>query len=260
MPEMKSFRALALILALTLLPTLAAAQQIGIVLMHGKWGTPQGPTQPLEAALRGAGYHVISRDMAWSNTRAYDQTLDEAMVEIDRQVAELRAGGARRIVVGGQSMGASMALAYGARHPEIDAIMALAPGHNPEQFQRNPEMAQSLEKARAMVTAGRGQQTANFDDLNQGRSRQVSAKASVYVSFFDPQGDAVMPRNAARLSPHTALLVVVGTHDPNYASGPGGLFNHAPQNPHSAYHNVEADHFGTPAASRQIVLDWLKTL
>lgn len=253
---MKTCRVLALFLALALLPTVGAAQQIGIVLMHGKWGTPKGPTQSLETALRGAGYRVIAREMAWSDTRAYDQTLDEAMGEIDRQVAELKAGGAQRIVVGGHSMGGSMALAYGARHPEVDGIIALAPAHTPEQFLRNPKMAQSLERARAMVAAGKGQQMANFDDINVGRMRQVSARASVYVSFFDSLGDASMPRNAARLSPHIALLVI----DPTSASGPAGLFDQAPKNPHSAYRTVEADHFGTPAASPQIVLDWLKAL
>ena len=33
-----------------------ATRGVGVVLMHGKWGTPHGPTQPLELALRAAGF------------------------------------------------------------------------------------------------------------------------------------------------------------------------------------------------------------
>ena len=112
MPHLRSL----LLVALLLLAGRVEAQT-GVVLMHGKWGTPLGPTQPLEMAMRAAGFMVIAREMAWSHDRAYDQTLDQVMVEIDREVAELRSDGARTIVVAGQSFGANMALAYAARHP-----------------------------------------------------------------------------------------------------------------------------------------------
>src|SRR5262249_52970854 len=114
--------------------TPAAAQSVGIVLMHGKWGTPDGPTRPVEMVLRGAGYHVIAREMAWSHDRAYDETFIEIMVEIGKQVVELKAGGAQRVVVAGQSLGANMALAFGARHPQVDGVMVLAPGHMVERY------------------------------------------------------------------------------------------------------------------------------
>lgn len=189
------------LLALFLLPVSAGGQSIGVVLMHGKWGSPQGPLQPVESALRGAGYKVIAREMAWSERRAYDQSLDETMADIDRQIAELKAAGAARIVVGGQSFGANMALAYGARHPDVVGVMALAPGHLPERFVRNPKVGESLLKARTLIAEGKAQQFANFEDINQGRTRQVSAKPAVYLSYFDPDGEAVMPRNAPSLGP-----------------------------------------------------------
>ena len=153
------------------------------------------------------------------------------MAELEAEVARLRAAGAAKIVVGGQSFGANMALVYGARHPEVDGIVALAPGHFPERFVHNPEIVQSVDKARSLIAAGKGQQTANFDDVNQGRSRQVSAKPAVYLSFFDPQGGAIMSRNAARLAPHTAFLCIVGAHDQGNATSEGAIFHQAPKNP-----------------------------
>ena len=62
------------------------------------------------------------------------------------------------------------------------------------------------------------------------------------------------------ISPNTALLVVVGTKDPIYSAGTSYIFDRAPKNPYSAFRNVEADHFGTPAAARRIVVDWVKGL
>jgi len=239
---------------------IAAGSDIGVVLMHGKWGTPDRGIAPVELELRGAGLPVISKEMPWSDRRAYDATWDEAMAEIDREVAELRAAGARRIVVGGQSMGANAALGYGVRHPDIAGVMMLAPGHTPERAARQRDIAASLDKARRLMGGSSADQYANFSDLNQGRTKEVSAKPAVYLSYFDPQGPAVMPVNAAALSPRVALLWVVGTKDPLYGEGRSYAFDRAPANPKSRFATVEADHFGTPLAAHKIVIEWLNGL
>lgn len=238
----------------------AAGEDVGVVLMHGKWGTPDRFISTVELELKGAGVRVISKEMPWSERRAYDATWDDAMAQIDSEVASLKASGARRIVVGGHSMGANAALGYGARHPEVAGVIVLAAGHTPERAARRPEIAASLEKARGALGTGRADQYANFSDVNQGRTREVSAKPAVYLSYFDPQGPAVMPRNAAMLSPDTALLWVVGTKDPLFREGAGYAFDRAPHNPRSRFVTVEADHTGTPAAARRIVVDWVRSL
>ena len=74
--------------------------------------------------------------------------------------------------------------------------MVLGPGHTPERFARNPSIGESLAKARSLLAAGKGGTFANFNDINQGRTRQVSAKPAVYLSYFDPEGPAGMSRNA----------------------------------------------------------------
>jgi len=81
----------ALFVALALLPAAAGAQPsaTGIVLMHGKWGTPDKGIQPVELELRGAGFLVVSQEMPWSDRRAYDAGFDEAMAQIDSEVAKL---------------------------------------------------------------------------------------------------------------------------------------------------------------------------
>src|SRR4029077_21065050 len=105
---MKIWRAL--LVALFLVPVAAWAQPsaTGIVLMHGKWGTPDKGIVPVELDLKGAGFLVAAPEMAWSERRAYDMSFDESMAQIDAEVAKLRARGARKIVVAGQSFGANM--------------------------------------------------------------------------------------------------------------------------------------------------------
>ena len=85
----KTWRSLLVVLAL--LPAAAWAQPsaTGVVLMHGKWGTPDKGIQPVELELRGAGFLVVSQEVPWSDRRAYDAGFDEAMAQIDSEVAKL---------------------------------------------------------------------------------------------------------------------------------------------------------------------------
>src|SRR5438445_378652 len=84
--------------------------------------------------------NLVALEMPWSDRRAHDAGFDDVMSQLEGEVAKLRGAGARKIVIGGQSFGANVALAYAARHPDINGVMALAPGHSPERFANNPRM------------------------------------------------------------------------------------------------------------------------
>ena len=58
----------------------------------------------------------------------------------------------------------------------------------------------------------------------------------------------------------TPLLWVAGTSDPSQKDGPDFAFAKAPPNDFNRYVKVAADHLGTPDASREPVLAWLKDL
>jgi pimeloyl-ACP methyl ester carboxylesterase len=104
--------------------------RIGMVLMHGKGGTPKYVSS-LGSALRGAGVLVETPSMPWSRHRIYDKGYEESMDEIDTYVAQLKAAGARRIFVAGHSLGANAALGFGARREGLSGIILLAYGHVP---------------------------------------------------------------------------------------------------------------------------------
>jgi dienelactone hydrolase len=227
-------------------PDVAAAKDLtgwGVVVMHGKGGKP-GSMMAVSSALSAAGATVVTPSMSWSSGyRTYSQTLDEVAAHIN----SLRAKGATRIALVGQSLGANVALGYGAQRGGVQAIAALAPGHRPEGFIR--KSGESLARAKQAVAAGRGSEVGSYFDSNQGRDFQVQTTAAAYVSFFDPAGPAVMSRNAASLK-GGSLLWVIGSGDASaQAVARGGKIV-----------TVSGGHFETPKVAAPHVVAFLESL
>jgi pimeloyl-ACP methyl ester carboxylesterase len=215
----------------------------GIVVIHGKSG-PGRAVEPVAAALRKAGARVVAPAMSWIKSyRTYDATLDE----VSTHVASLRSQGAKRVALVGQSIGANVALGYGARRGGIEAIVAISPGHQPDRFLRFTR--DSLARAKHMVDEGHGREAAQFADVNQGRSFPIKTTAEAYVSFFDPGGPSLMRRNAADLK-NVSLLWVVGSKD------------HAAQEIISGgtVVRVEGDHRSAGSAAARETAAWLGRL
>jgi esterase/lipase len=233
----------------------ARGETVGIVMMHGKNGTPAQLHQ-LADTVTDAGFVVERPEMCWSAARIYDQTYLECLADVDAAAARLKERGANAIVVLGMSLGGNAALGFGARRQGLEAIVALAPAP-PESLRRRPEIAQSIARAQAAIAAGRGDEKTTFDDVNVGRLFTVSTTATIYLSFFGLDSPAVMPVNAAHLT--APLLIVSGDNDPTQ-SNVASIFARVPSDPRNKRVTVEADHLGTPKASTATVLAWLKVL
>jgi pimeloyl-ACP methyl ester carboxylesterase len=237
----------------------AAGEDLGVVLLHGKGGSPGGYNRELAAVLQGRGYLVSTPAMPWAKDRIYDASFDEAMAEIDRHVDALRQKGAKLVVVGGQSLGANAALGYAASRDRVDGVIALAPAHNPELQAFARRLGADVRRAKALVAAGKGKEKQAFSDLNQGQLLEVTATAEVYLSWFDPDGPAVMPRSAASFKTPTPLLFVVGSGDRS-APAKDYIFDKAPAHAKSKFVTVAADHFTVPTAAIEEVAGWLAML
>jgi len=224
--------------------------------MHGKGGTDK-LVASLASALRDAGAAVVTPLMPWSSTRIYDKSYEAAMAEIDERVAELRAQGAKRIVVAGHSLGANAALGYGARRDGLAGVVLLAYGHVPDKRGMARKLAGSVAKAREMVAAGKGGDTAEFLDFGGGNDT-ATATANDLLSWFDPAGPATFSKNAPDLKAATPALCIDGERDKWKRCGE--IMGLVPSHPASREIRVDASHKGTPAASVDAVLAWLKTL
>jgi pimeloyl-ACP methyl ester carboxylesterase len=234
-------------------------QGVGVVYLHGKGSWPGAFDGGIVNSLQDEGAMVATPEMPWSLKRKYGATYEQAMGEIDSVVASLKAKGATRIIVIGHSLGANAAIGYAARHPDLAAVVAIAPGHLPEVDDLRSHTRDAITQARELIAAGQGEVPRQFPDLAQGIPLTTTATPIVYLSMFDPDGPAVIPKNAAAMGP-VPLLWVVGTLDPIARRGPDYAFKLAAKNPKSRYAEVFAGHLTTALAARKQVIDWINSL
>ncbi len=175
-----------------------AGEKIGVVLMHGKGGTPSSQLSSLDSALRGAGVIVENNLMPWGRGRIYDKTYQDSMIEIDEYVNKLKAQGAKKIVVAGHSIGANAALGYGATRDGLSGIIVIATGHFPETSGFQAKLNGSAVKAKAMVDAGNGEKTGSFKDINIGSQANANVSANIYHSWFSQTGPADVLSNTKK--------------------------------------------------------------
>jgi pimeloyl-ACP methyl ester carboxylesterase len=262
-------RLLVAIVAACLTPGFASAAPaadlhgFGIVYLHGKAAWAGALNGGILSALEDEGALVVTPEMPWSFHRRYAATFDQAMAEIAASVADLKAKGATRIVLIGHSLGANAAIGYAARHPDLAGVVALAPGHLPETGRMRSFVADAVERAKRLIAAGQGDVPQSFPDMAQGIPLTATATPLVYLSMFDPDGPAVIPKNAAAMGAAAApvpLLWIAGKLDPIDRRGPEYAFNAAAKNPKSKYIEVFAGHLTTPLVARQDVVEWINSL
>ena len=108
---------LAFAIAVALSPPALAADQIGVVLMHGKQSAPGRTHETLPPRSRTPACRSMCRRCAGPARRIYDRAYRDCLREIDAAIARLKQKGATAFVVAGHSLGANGALGYGADRP-----------------------------------------------------------------------------------------------------------------------------------------------
>lgn len=235
-----------------------AAERLGVVLLHDKNALPEKHLLDLSRLLRNVGFQVILPELPWSRRRGFDATFQQALVEIGLAAEELRQAGCTQVALAGHGLGANAAIAYAAKRGGVFALAALAPSHDPERHRE--VYLPDVRKARSLLLSSGGQARSLFLDTHQDKEYDLSTTAEVYLSFNDPDGDAVMPRNLAALKTPLPLLWVVGLRDPLSHLGRFYAFSKAPQHPASGYEEVNTDHHGVPREAARRVAEWLRAL
>jgi pimeloyl-ACP methyl ester carboxylesterase len=238
----------------------SAQNEIGVVVLHGKWGSPQqGPVVPLVNALISEGFAVSAPEMPWSGARQYDATVEAAESEIDAAIERLRASGAKSVFVAGHSLGAAVALHYASR-AKLAGIVAIAPAHRTEVGGFVKAFADDVSRARALISASKGDEIIGFTDRNTGnRRRYLRMKAVAFASYFDPAGPLNMTRNAESLGADVPLLWLVPAREEQpQRDGVVALYGTIPKNPATQFREPDADHLGAPAASAWTIIEWIR--
>jgi pimeloyl-ACP methyl ester carboxylesterase len=239
-----------------------AAEKIGIVFMHGEGGAPGRVIVGLTDALEKAGYLVSRPDMCWSARRSYEARFADCLSTVDGSIVRLKNLGATAFVVGGFGLGGIAAIAYGAGHPGLLGVIAVAPGHDAGKLATRPDIAESIARARDLAAAGKGDDQGDFADVNIGPSglypAEIATTPAIYLSFFGPASEASLPDNVARLK--APLMWVAGSDEAGDEAGDKELFARAPANSLSRFDTVAGGRLGAPSAAKADVLAWLKEL
>ena len=181
------------------------ANQIGIVLMHGKGGTSKW-VDSLANSLRRAGVRVLTPRMLWHKDRIYGKTFEDSLEEIHRHVEKLKTKGAIKVFVAGHSLGAIAAAGYGATYDDINGIILLAPGHFVGLSGLSAKFSKDVNLAKSMIDSGRGDERAYLGDINMGKISQRLVTAKVYYSWFSQDGPAEFTSNMINLKNNIAII------------------------------------------------------
>ncbi len=207
------------------------------------------------------GFLIESPHCAWSKPKKYSAPVDESLRQcVTPRIKILKNKGAKKIVVLGKSLGANAAIRAGVVIDGIDAIVAMAPGHRPEKDYIREKHAADVSDAREKVNSGNGQETNEYLDINQGQEKQVEVAAANYLSWFDPEGKAVMELNAPKIKGNIPFLWIAGESDP-ISDGTGKyIYDSVPQNRQSKFIHVEGGHGDVREFGKEKIINWLKGL
>lgn len=254
---MRYLAALAFAVALFAQESGAQSPAIGVVVMHGKGGSPAKWVAPLAARLEQKGYLVANLEMPWSGRRHYDVDVATADKEVDAALDALRAKGAGKLFVAGHSQGGVFALHYGSTHP-VDGIIAIAPGGNVASPVYAKEVGRSLERARKLVAEGKGDEKESFEDFEGSRGTfMVATSAASYFTWFDPAGAMNQVKSSKAIDPAVPVLFVAPTRDyPALQRARGMMFGALPSNPRTRLYEPSASHLEAPGASIDEIARW----
>ena len=258
---MRTLMLVVLVAAGAALPRAALAQPptIGIVIMHGKGGSPNKHVDGLARALAAQGYLVANLEMPWSGRRDYDVGVSGAEEEVQSALAGLRRQGAQKVFVAGHSQGGAFAVYFAGKH-DIDGVIAIAPGGDTGSPLFRDKLGESLVRARQAVAEGKGEEKLSLLDYEGSRgTTPIIASAATYVGWFDPQGAMNLARTALALKPQTPVLWIVAKNDyPALRRVNLPLFRRLAPNPLNELYEPNSSHLDAPAASTEEMLRWTR--
>jgi pimeloyl-ACP methyl ester carboxylesterase len=236
-----------------------AQEPIGIVIMHGKGGSPTGLVADLARTLEDRGYLVANLEMPWSGRRHYDVSVARAEEEVEAAVKGLRGKGARKVFVAGHSQGGAFATHLAGRLA-VDGVVVIAPGGNVDHFFFREKVRDPLARARQLVADGKGNEPARLEDFEGARGLfPVVAAPAVYVTWFDPEGAMNMDRAARAANPATPILWIVPSRElPGLRKTNIPMFRSLPAHPLTRFYEPDADHRGAPTASADEIERWTR--
>lgn len=253
--------AVTFLVAAILFPLRAIAEtshiKIGIVLMHGKGGSPTKHVSDLASALEGQGYLVANLEMPWSGRRGYDVNVSAAEKEVESALSSLRDKGAQKLFVAGHSQGGVFAFYFGSKHV-VDGVIAIAPGGSVGSSIFREKLGWSVGLARKLIAEGKGDEKVRLSDYEGAKGlNPILTPPSTYLSWFDPEGAMNQMIAVRNLNPAVPVLYIAPTNDyPGLISVKQQAIDALPKNPHTKVYEPSSSHLNAPSASIKEISEW----
>ncbi|MDD5241977.1 MAG: alpha/beta hydrolase [Sulfuricella sp.] len=244
------------------IPYAATAQtpppKIGIVIMHGKGGSPARHVSDLASSLEKNGYLVANLEMPWSGRRDYDVSVNAAEKEVESALAALRDRGAQKLFVSGHSQGGLFALYLGGKL-QVDGVIAMAPGGNVGNSTFRERLGESVDSARKLIAEGKGDEKARFLDFEGAKGTYpIVTTPAIYLGWFDPDGAMNETMAVKAANPQIPILFIAPTNDyPGLHKVKQAMFDALPANPLSKLYEPDSNHIGAPSASQKEIVRWI---
>ncbi len=231
---------------------------VGIVLMHGKGGSPTKHVSDLATSLERSGFLVANLEMPWSGRRAYDVDVGAAEKEVETALVTLRQKGANKVFVAGHSQGGLFALHFGGKY-RVDGIVAIAPGGNVGNPLYREKLADSVELARKLVAEGKGEEKAHLSDYEGAKGTYpVVTTPAAYMTWFEPNGAMNQTLSMKRIHADIPVLFIAPTNDyPGLLRVKDAMFGLLAKHPLTKLYEPNSNHLGAPTASFQEIKEWI---
>jgi pimeloyl-ACP methyl ester carboxylesterase len=251
-------RLIALIAFLFSVQVQAELPTVGIVLMHGKGGSPTKHVSDLATSLERSGFLVANLEMPWSGRRDYDVDVGAAGKEVEAALAALRQKGASKVFVAGHSQGGLFALYFGSKH-HVNGIIAIAPGGNVGNSLYREKLADSVELARKLVAEGKGEEKAHLNDFEVAKGTYpVNTTPTTYLTWFEPDGAMNQTLTTKRVDADIPVLFIAPTNDyPGLLRAKDAMFGLLAKHPLTKLYEPNSSHLGAPTASFQEIKEWI---
>ncbi len=233
------------------------ATEIGVVVMHGKGGSPLKLVAELASLLAKRGYLVENLEMPWSGARNYDVDVDTAEMEVGSALGRLRSRGARKVFVAGHSQGGLFALYFGGRQV-ADGIIAIAPGGNVGNSVFREKLGAAVDLARKLIAGGKGDEKTDFSDFENARNTYtIVTTPALYLTWFDPEGAMNQTMAIQKINPLVPVLFIVPLGDfPGLRKVKDQFFSLLPKNPFTKLYEPDSNHVKAPSASYDEIVRW----
>jgi pimeloyl-ACP methyl ester carboxylesterase len=235
--------------------------KIGIVLMHGKGGSPTKHVSDLASSLQGQGLLVANLEMPWSGKRDYDVNVSTAESEVESALSSLRDKGAKKLFVAGHSQGGLFALYFGSRHA-LDGVIAIAPAGDVGSPKFRESLGESVDMARKLIAEGKGEEKTRLFDFEGSRGiYPIITTPAAYLTWFDPEGAMNQTTAVRNMNPAVPVLFIAPKNDyPGLLRLKQKMFDALPKNPRTKLYEPNSSHLDAPSASIKEIVEWISAV